>query len=208
MFKVSTRLHVNLQISWLKLCLIYACHNVMFYTHGRQRHQSLTFLLSHWKPWVPLFYCVSVKNQGIHAAFWRQDRKLRVCFLGGRNKSTQGRIYGTLKSWERNEKIEIIWSFSLVERSLPVIQLSCVGGVVFTCSMWRSADTFLQVSFVPCCHHKPQNAMTFLRTEILEMGCFELPNKTQTLLSSQVHMCSCWIKYILSSHVKYFHSKC
>lgn len=120
---------MNLQISWLKLCLIYVYHNTMFYTHGRQRHQSLTFLLSHWKPWIPLFYCVSVKNQGIHAAFWRQGRKLGVCFLGGRNKSTQGRIYGTLKSWERNEKIGIIWSFSLDERSLPVIQLSCDGGV-------------------------------------------------------------------------------
>lgn len=40
---------------------------------------------------------------------------------------------------------------------------------------------------------KPQNAITFLKTETLVMGHFELPNKSQTLPSSPEYtqVCSC-----------------
>lgn len=111
-----------------KLCFVYVCHNTMFYIHGRQIHQGLIFLLSYWKPLMPLFYCVSEESRH-PCSLLETNRKLRVCFLGGKNKSTQGRIYRTSESGERNEKIGIIWSFSLDERSLPVIWLSCDGGV-------------------------------------------------------------------------------
>lgn len=76
------------------------------------------------------FILLCVSEESRHSCcLLEKKRKLRVCFLGGRNKSTQGRIHGTLKSLERNEKIRIIGSLSLDERSLPVLWLSCDGGV-------------------------------------------------------------------------------
>lgn len=76
-----------------------------------------------------LFFVCVCKESRHACCLLETNRKLRISFLGGRNECTQGKIYGTLKSWEWNEKIRIIWSFSLDERSLPVIWLSCDGEV-------------------------------------------------------------------------------
>lgn len=67
--KICTKLDVNPPISWLKLCSLYVCLDTVSYTDGRQRRQSLAFLLGNQKPWMPLVYCMSMKNQGFYAAF-------------------------------------------------------------------------------------------------------------------------------------------
>lgn len=100
--------------------------------------------------------------------------------------------YMELKKVERGMKRLESFDHSALMKDLFQLFSSPVMEELSSRALYGDLQTlFLQVSFVLCCHHKPQNATTFLRTEILEMGCFELPNKTQTLLSSQVHMCSC-----------------
>lgn len=127
------------------------------------------------------------------------DIRLKVCSLGGRNKE---------------EYIELKKMSSHVERRIKKSEshFSYVALLwwrsIFMCTVWRSADTFLQISFVQHCHSKPQSTADPPQKRNCDNGMLCQIRCKLFSLALCMHVCSCWIKYLLSSYVKHFHSEC
>lgn len=119
---------------------------------------------------------------------WGANIRLRVCSLGGRADKEYIELKNLIKllreEWRNQNHFLICQPWSKISSSFLALLW---WRSVFMCIMWRSADTFLQVSFVQHCHCKPECYWPFPKQEILVMGCSELQNEWQTLLSSPVH---------------------